>query len=160
MTICAGIFTCSGIDLIFFILYIFSVIGIILGRIYYKKKFSLRTIQFIVISGILIIPVSIAIDYSIRAKESSNLDRTTWATGCATAISRGCNLDDFKAETGLKIPYFDPFDNDKRSGPGGASVCLTGIDDTCNDNTLFEACKRTQGVTVAEECRKKCCGGP
>ena len=71
----------------------------------------------------------------------------------------GCDIEDFRPVTGYRVysagrPY-DPLGND-----GYPSMC--GKDEAslelCSDNTLFEACKRTQGVSSPEECQKKCCG--
>ena len=86
-------------------------------------------------------------------------DIDAWGQGCATAQSRGCNSADFESATGLKIPRYDPQRNDEKVQ--GASKCLQpGQQDSdfCKDNTLYEACRRTQNGANAEECKTKCCG--
>ncbi len=161
MTVCGGIFTCSGIDLFLFILWFIALL--IFGLLFVAKKISSKIFKWLLISGMLIIPISLGIEYMLwKDYDPTRInDRTAWAMGCSTAISRYCNITDFEsgsATSGLYIARYDPLKNDPKTN--GFTLCNQEKlgEAGCSDDTLFMACSRTQGLNEAVACRKKCCG--
>ena len=127
-----------------------------------QKGISLPINMVVILAIAVLVLVVVAAFFVLQAggSQRSINDQVAWGNGCATSISRGCNLADFAPTTGLKIPNYDPQGNDERQQ--GASVCITNpSDDSCSDNTLNKACERTQAISGGDTtslCRAKCCG--
>ncbi len=123
-----------------------------------QKGISLPINMVVILAIAVLVLVVVAAFFVLQAggSQQSINDQRAWSEGCALAISRGCNSAEFK-EGGLKIPNYDPDGNDQRQR--GVSVCLTNPeDDTCDDNTLLTACRRTQGGALTSiDCRARCC---